>query len=672
MNIPSRKLYDSLKSRLREASAAYYNGTDLTMDDVTYDKFLRQVEAAEIEHPEWIEGDSIVAVASGADVAGDVKHSAPLLSLDNAMSADELKSWFERTRAAAYSAGLEDSYFLVEPKLDGLAIVAHYKNGRLVQVVTRGDGVSGEDVTYRGQSAKGLPTTLAKKIDVEVRGEVYMTDADFEAANAQRASLGKTAFVNPRNAAAGALRNRSDDESYPLSFACYDAVGLSGDHGYVMGQLGDLGVVLAEDVTGMPSIAYLDYESIQGAIDELGRRRPTLGFGIDGAVVKANNPIVREALGNSSRAPKWAIAFKYPAEERFTILFEVIAQVGRTGVITPRARVAPVEVGGVTVEYATMHNWDLAAERDWRIGDTVSIRRAGDVVPELVAPIVSKRTGAETPVVAPIACPRCGGALDKSEKRWRCTRGRACGLAESIRYAASRDALDIEGLGEKVINQLVEKELVSDIADLFGLSPESLKTADRMGDVSVANIIGQINKARSASRARLFTALGVRGTGRSLCRRLAKHFDSLEAFATATISQLEAVDGIGSEKSVLIRSELDDLAEVIAKLLDFGITGIDAPIATDESVPANAAVSSDALAGKSVVVTGSMVGAFADKSRNDMNELIEANGGKASSSVSAKTGLLVVGEKAGSKLEKARELGIAVMTEAEFAALLGL
>lgn len=658
MSTWTKEDYLSAKSQLREASENYYLGTDLTMDDATYDQLLRAIEAAELAHPDWVDGDSVVAVASGAAVSGDVVHTHPLLSLDNAMGDDELKTWFERAMAD-YGTAFEVA---VEPKLDGLAIVARYENGHLAQVVTRGDGLAGEDVTLRGRTAKGLPQTLTEPLSIELRGEVYMSDADFAAANVLRTANAKPAFVNPRNGAAGALRNQSDSYALPLSFACYDANGLEGSHVEAMAHAARLGATLARDVASLTG-TYTSYDDVVKVIADLGARRPSLGFAIDGAVVKANAPEVRAKLGVTSRAPKWAIAYKYPPEERLTTLVEVIAQVGRTGVITPRARVVPVEVGGVTVEFATMHNWELVQERDWRIGDTVTIRRAGEVIPELVAPLVSARKGTEAPVVAPTTCPRCGSAIDKSEKRWRCVKGRACGLVETLCYAVSRDALDIEGLGEKLVTQLVDAGLISDIADVFSLQASQLAELDRMGDQSAANVIEQIDKARSASRARLFTALGIRSTGRSLCRRLARRYMDLGELFGATVADLQEVDGIGTEKAVVIRAELDELSDLVTKLTSLGITG-----KSDDEEQAEVL----ALAGKKVVVTGSMVGVFADKSRNEMNELIESFGGKASSSVSAATDLVVAGEKAGSKATKAAELGVKVVTEAEFAELLGL
>jgi DNA ligase (NAD+) len=658
--------YEAAKARLREASEAYYLGTDLTMDDFTYDQLLHETELAELLNPTWAANDSVDAVASGASVGGDVVHTVPLLSLANSMNEAELKIWFDRMSA---DAG-DEVDLAIEPKLDGLAIVARYVDGVLTQVVTRGDGLAGEDVTLRGANAKGLPSKLTKPLSLELRGEVYMSDADFEAANVLRTANSKSAFVNPRNGAAGALRNASDTYALPLSFACYDANGIDGTHLEVMATAKKLGATLASDVADIHGVFHT-YDEIVAAISDLGARRASLGFAIDGAVVKANSPAVRERLGVSSRAPRWAIAFKYPPEERLTTLLEVQAQVGRTGVITPRARVTPVEVGGVTVEFATMHNWELATERGWKIGDTVSIRRAGEVVPELIAPLVNARKGTETDIVIPTVCPRCGSAIDKKQKRWRCVQGRACGLKETLSYAASRDALDIEGLGEKLVAQLVDAGLVSDIADVFSLTASQISGLDRMGEQSATNVIEEINKARTATRARLFTALGIRMTGRTIGRRLAKQFANLSELFNATITELQEVDGIGTEKALVIREELDDLAPLAAKLEAAGVTGNSAD-GTDGTTLAPTQSATLALAGKKVVVTGSMTGVFASKSRNEMHELIESYGGTASGSVSASTSLVVAGEKAGSKATKATELGIEVLNEAQFATLLGL
>ncbi len=651
---------------LREASRAYYEGEAIVMDDATYDTLMRAVAAVEEEPPEWASEGVSTSVAAGALEGGDVSHSSAMLSLDNAMDDDELETWYNRLSKLLAATRFD---MVVEPKLDGLAISAKYVDGRLVQVATRGDGKSGEDVTLRAGVAKGLPANLPNPISIEVRGEIVMTDADFESANALRATLGKSPFVNKRNGAAGALRGQSEEAAYPLTFACYGAYGhpsVEDDHVDAMNFVRSIGVTTAREMMGLREGTVDRFIDALEVINSFKNVRDDLDFDIDGAVIKANTKANRDLAGNSSKAPRWAIAFKYPAKERLSTLLEVNWQVGRTGVITPRARITPTEVGGVTVEFATMHNVDHIGRNGWMIGDVVGIRRAGDVVPELLPPVVGQRPSTAVAIELPTVCPRCGADIDKSQARWRCSRGRQCGAVEAISYAVSRDALDIEGMGSKLVTQLVESGRVVDVADLFTLTADELSSFDRMGETSAMNIVAQIERAKSQPLARFVTALGIQGTGRSLSRRIAATFTSLTDLLNASADQLQYVDKIGIEKSRLIVSELEDLSEAIEKLSALGLP------ATATIAPESGASTAQALAGMSVVVTGSMTGALADKSRNEMNELIESAGGKASSSVSKNTSLVVAGEAAGSKLTKANELGVKVIAPDEFAAMLGI
>jgi DNA ligase (NAD+) len=662
----SEARYNELCDLVIAASRAYYEGDDLLLDDATYDDAMRDIALAEQSTSGWATRNVAQSVAADALSGGDVTHTSAMLSLDNAMDIDELGAWFNRF---AKSIGDEKPLVVVEPKLDGLAISARYEKGILVQVATRGDGRSGEDVTLRARSAKGLPQTLGKPIDIELRGEILMSDDDFESANTVRIANGKSAFVNPRNGAAGALRSQSATYDLPLTFACYGASGNSAIDGYLhttaMDFVRQLGVQTARSLAGLDEVVQCGIEGVRAEVESFAARRATLGFAIDGAVIKANAQSARDKAGSGSKSPRWAIAFKYPAEERLSTLQEVIWQIGRTGVITPRARITPVEVGGVTVEYATMHNPQRVLDRGWMIGDVIGVRRAGDVIPELLAPLVARRTGAEEIIGLPVVCPRCHGPIDKSNLRWRCEAGRGCGSSESIEYAVGRDALDIEGMGGKVVGQLVELGRVSDVADLFTLTERDLSSLERMGEQSAKNILAQIEKAKSQLFARFVIALGIRGTGRSLSRRLVTTFQTFEALRNATVNDLASVEGIGIEKSALIREELDELDDVMAKLEALGL-------GVASSAPTASAPTSAALSGKSVVVTGSMTGPLAEFSRTGVNELIEFHGGRSSSSVSAKTSFVVAGDAAGSKLDKAKSLGIAVITPEEFAQLLGL
>ena len=672
MSATTKSQYNKAVSDIAKASKAYYTSDTLTMDDATYDALLREVTTTEAIHPEWVTTGTTTAVAAGALDQGDVTHSSAMLSLDNAMNDGELEAWFNRLSKLLAATRFD---LVVEPKLDGLAISATYVDGKLVQVATRGDGKSGEDVTARAATAKGLPTRISPPVSIEIRGEVLMTEADFEASNEIRVRLGKAPFVNARNGAAGALRKAVGDADYRLTFACYGAYGhpaVEDDYVDAMNFVRRLGVTTARSLTGLPEQAFQDLADVKNEIAGFARNRDSLGFGIDGAVVKVNTAANRSLAGEGSKAPRWAIAFKYPAQERLTTLISVNWQVGRTGVITPRAEITPTEVGGVTVTFATMHNVDHIKRNGWRIGDVVGIRRAGDVVPELLAPIVENRADTTTYAIElPVVCPRCGADVDKAQARWRCSRGRVCGAVEAISYAVSRDALDIEGMGSKLVTQLVESGRVTDVADLFTLTASELAKFDRMGETSAANIVIQIETAKTQPLARFITALGIQGTGRSLSRRIATAFPSLTELLNVGMGALNQVGGIGAEKSQLIISELVDLTEVIEKLVKLGLPATPSTTAETTSSSVDASTTQD-LAGMSVVVTGSMTGVLADKSRNEMNELIEAAGGKSSSSVSKNTSFVVAGESAGSKLDKANELGVTVLSPDEFAVMLGL
>jgi DNA ligase (NAD+) len=444
------------------------------------------------------------------------------------------------------------------------------------------------------------------------------------------------------------------------------------DYSAAITLLDELGVSTA--ATSTARIAVVDtIEAAQEYIDSLLSRRADLGFGIDGAVIKADSPADREQAGSSSRAPRWGIAFKFPADSRLTTLEEVIWQVGRTGVITPRARVKPVFVGGTTVTYATLHNPNDLARQGLMLGDTVMVLRAGEVIPRIEGAVVSARTGAEIPIEAPPVCPNCGSEIDRSQERWRCTRGRKCALPQSIRYAVARDCWDIESVGEKLVRQLVDQGLVTDVADVFALTEEHLLTLDRMGKTSAAKALAEIEKAKAQPLARTLTALGVRGTGRSMSRRIARYFATMDAIQAADAPALEAVDGIGPERAPLIVEELIELAPVIAKLREAGVSmvepGATGPVAVSEEEAVGDGLPLTGEKGKpmSVVVTGKMTGPLAALSRNEMNELIERAGGKSSGSVSKNTGLLVAAEEGSSKYQKALDLGVPIETPDQFA-----
>ncbi|MEJ3749995.1 NAD-dependent DNA ligase LigA [Actinomycetes bacterium KLBMP 9797] len=671
--------YEAAIAAVKAAATTYYSGSQLLMDDATYDALLARVAATEAAHPEWKADDSPTeVVAAGAGVVGDVEHSSPMLSLDNVFDEETLRRWGARLeRLLDRPAG----GYTVEPKIDGLAIAARYVDGELTLVATRGDGRAGEDVTGQARRAVGLPARLTEPVTVEIRGEVFMTDADFAEANVLRTGHGEPAFAHPRSAAAGTLRAVDRAYEAPLSFLAYAVHGLDGaegepvPHSVAMARIGALGVATtATSAAGMPLCATL--EDVLAAVASLQARRGELGFGVDGAVIKADSPADRERAGFSSRAPRWGIAYKFPADTRTTRLRAIEVQVGRTGVITPVAVLEPVVVGGVTVTSATLHNFDDLVRRNVRAGDTVFVRRAGDVIPEITGAKLDDRPADAAPFEPPVSCPRCGGDIDRSQKRWRCTRGRACGAHESLTYYTARDSMDIEGLGDKIINMLVAAGLVTDPADLYDLDVPVLVGLDRMGDVSAGKLVANIQASKERPLSRVLTGLGVRMTGRSISRRLARHFGTMQALLDATVDDLQQVDGIGPERAVTIAAELAEIAPVIAKLAARGVNltepGSPALTAGPGPAPGSAPESAPLPLQKpdgtpmTVVVTGAVPGL----TRNEGNEAVETLGGKSSGSVSKRTDLVVVGDGAGSKADKAEQLGVRILPADQFAALL--
>ncbi|WP_328404405.1 NAD-dependent DNA ligase LigA [Streptomyces sp. NBC_00390] len=674
-----------------QAAAAYYATGESTLDDDTYDRLVRGIAAYEQAHPDEISADSPTGKVAGGAAVGDVPHTIPMLSLDNVFSAEQLAAW---AASVERRIGRPVEVWSVEPKLDGLAIAARYEKGRLTRLVTRGDGSAGEDVSHAIGTVVGLPDELTEPVTLEVRGEVLMTNEQFEAANTVRTGHGGAPFANPRNGAAGTLRAKDRAYTVQMTFFGYGALALPDSeadlaqrlgewpHSQVMRYVADLGVHTA-DSTAVAPRTLTTVDEIQARIDEIGAARPELPFGIDGIVVKADAAADQAAAGSGSRAPRWAIAYKLPAVEKVTTLLDVEWNVGRTGIIAPRAVLEPVEIDGSTVTYATLHNPSDITRRDLRLGDRVMVYKAGDIIPRIEAPVAHLRTGDEKPIAFPDACPQCGSDIDTSEQRWRCVRGRNCHLVASVSYAAGRDQLDIEGLGATRVVQLVDAGLVGDIADLFTLTREQLLELDRMGATSTDNLLAAIETARTRPLSRVFCALGVRGTGRSMSRRIARHFATMEHVRAADVEALQQVDGIGAEKARTVVAELAELAPLIDRLTAAGVNmsepGATPPVAgpaadgedgkegTGQGVEQSR--TTGPLDGMTVVVTGAMTGALEKLSRNQMNELIERAGGKSSSSVSKRTSLLVAGEGAGSKRAKADELGTRIAAPDEFAAM---
>ncbi|GAA2091045.1 NAD-dependent DNA ligase LigA [Kitasatospora saccharophila] len=661
---------DAVATAARAAAAYYADGTT-TLGDDEYDALARAIAAYEQAHPEQVSEQSPTGKVAGGAAVGDVPHSVPMLSLDNVFSGEELADW---AASLERRLGRAPAGWCVEPKLDGLAVAARYEGGVLRRVLTRGNGLAGEDITHTAGDVLGLPTVLTEPLDVELRGEVLLTHAQFERANEVRTAHGAVPFANPRNGAAGTLRAKDRPYRIELTFFGYDAVGLDEElaHSALLERLAALGANTAASTAAAP-LRCAGVEEVQRRVEEITALRSELPFGIDGVVVKADDAADQAQAGSGSRAPRWAVARKLAAEHKVTRLLAVEWAVGRTGVIAPRAVLEPVVIDGVTVSFATLHNPADITRRGLMLGDRVFVYRAGDVIPRVEAPLVAERTGEERPIVFPAACPRCGEAIDTGEQRWRCVRGRNCQTVASIVYAAGRDQLDIEGLGSTRAVQLVESGLVRDLADVFTLTREQLLSLERMGDTSTENLLAAIETARTRPLNRVLCALGVRGTGRSMSRRIAAHFGSMAAIRAADAESLAAVEGIGPEKARLVVSELADLTDLLDRLAELGVgtrvTEPTAPAPTAEPAEDAAAGAAGPLAGQAVVVTGAMTGPLAALSRNEVNELVERAGGKSSSSVSKRTTLLVAGEKAGSKRTKAEELGIRILTPEEFATL---
>ncbi|MEU9105662.1 NAD-dependent DNA ligase LigA [Streptomyces xanthophaeus] len=669
-SMSSRAEYEAALSRLREASQAYYADGDSALDDASYDLLRLAVLAWEQGNPAEVSPDSPTGlVADGAAPVGDVAHTTRLLSLDNVFDAEGLVAWgasVQRRLGRAPAGG-----FTVEPKIDGAAVAGRYRDGRLVQIITRGDGSHGEDVSHVIGQIDGLPERLSVPATVEVRGEVAFTQEQFETANAVRTAHGAQPFVNPRNGTAGTLRAKDRPYRLQMTFWAYGAVELDGvpflqpgaAHAETLQAVAAAGVrTTADSAAGLHVVAEL--AAAQQQVDAIAAMRAQLPVGIDGVVIKLNEAAEQQEAGVGSRFPHWAIAFKLPAVERQTVLEDVVWEVGRTGVLAPTAVLAPVVIDGSTVTRATLHNPADIRRRDLHIGDTVTVYKAGDIIPRVQAAVVGLRPAGATEVPLPESCPRCGGEISKAQERWRCAQGTACALPALIEYAAGREMLDIDGLGRTYVAALVASGDVTDIADLFTLTPDQLTVASGSSKRAV-KLAEQIAAAKARPLNRVFCALGVLGTGRSMSRRIARHFGTMDAIRQADAAAMQDVEGIGPEKAPVVVEQVAALAPVIDKLVAAGVN------MTEPKDPA--AQAGGPLDGKVVVVTGKMAGPLDGMGRSEMNALIEKAGGRAGSSVSSRTSVLVsapsANGKPSSKAVKAAELGVEVITPEAFAEL---
>ena len=648
-----------LRQELNEAGYRYYVLDDPTMPDHEYDRKLRRLEELEAEHPEEITSDSPTQRVGAAPLESfqQITHPVPLESLQDVFSAEEVADF-----GARMSEALGAVEYSVEPKVDGLSVALEYRDGVFVSGATRGDGRIGEDVTENLRTIRSIPMILPDKLPrLIVRGEVFMSKKVFHKLNEEREMRGEALFANPRNAAAGSLRQldskicakrRLDIRVFNLQLA----------EGRTFANHGESIDYLA--LQGFPMIPCKIMNSIEDVnreIENLNENRAQLPFDMDGAVVKVNSLTQRRTVGSTAKCPRWAIAYKYPPERKPTKVVDIVVQVGRTGVLTPKVVVEPVRLAGTTVTNATLHNQDFIDEKDIRIGDTVIVQKAGEIIPEVVEVVRDLRPDGTFPYHLPGICPVCGAvvARDEDGAALRCT-GAQCPaqLHRTITHFASRDAMDIEGLGPAVVSQLIESGLIASSADLYYLKAEDLARLDRMGEKSAANAIKAIHESRSRGLERLLYALGIRQVGQKAGKVLAAHFKTFDAFADATEEELTAIDDVGALTAAYIRKWMNDpqSQKLIARLKEAGV-----------SMDAAQQSAGEQFKGMTFVLTG----ALERFTRDEAAEMIEARGGKASGSVSKKTTYVVAGENAGSKLRKASELGIPVLTEDEFAAMLG-
>ncbi len=667
----ARRRCAELRELITRYDYDYYVLDNPSVPDAEYDRLMRELLALEAEHPELISPDSPTQRVSGQVAAGfaPVHHRVPMLSLDNAFSDEDILAFDRRVRERL-ERDEQPLTYCAEPKLDGLALSLTYRHGRLALAATRGDGTSGEDVTANVRTIRTVPLTLrgAFPADVEVRGEVFMPLAGLARLNAAAAAAGDKLYANARNAAAGSLRQLDPriTAQRPLD-AFFYGYGFWADAPPVS-QTEMLERIASWGLRVCPLV-----RTVQGAqgcltyFHELSERRASLPYQIDGVVYKVDSRADQERLGYVSRAPRWAVAHKFPAEEALTVVRDIEFQVGRTGVLTPVARLAPVAVGGVTVSNATLHNYDELRRKDVRVGDTVVVRRAGDVIPEVVRVLPERRpVQAQSPPL-PAHCPVCGAEVVQveGEAAARCSGAFSCPAQrrEALRHFASRRALDIEGLGTKLIDQLVEQGMVRDPSDLYRLDAHRLAALERMGEKSAMKLVAALERSKHTTLERLLYALGIPGVGETTARDLAHHFGSLQGLQEATIEQIQAVPDVGPTIAASIHSFFADerhrrqIAELRALGVSFEEPGPAEPPATNSALP---------LAGITVVLTGSL----STMTREHAAELLRARGARVSSSVSAKTHYVVAGADAGSKLARAQALGVPVLDEQGLAELL--
>ena len=662
MSAPASQRYAKLLEEVRRHDRLYYVEASPEISDAAYDRLYRELQDLEKAHPELIDENSPTKKVGGTplDSFRTIRHAVPMQSLNNTYSEEELGEFLDRVAKNLHGQSAE---FAIEPKVDGVAVSVRYENGRLVQGLTRGDGEKGDDITENLKTIRNLPLSVKglPKV-IEFRGEVYLPEPAFAALNRAREKTGEPVFANPRNAAAGTLKLLDSREvaRRPLAVVFY---GL----GEVVGTKTDSQVELHRQISkwGLPGHTWFRHvhgaEGVLGAVRELDQDRTRFPFATDGAVIKVSRFDQQKVLGSTDKAPRWAIAYKYAPEQAETRLHAVTFQVGRTGVITPVAELDPVQLSGTTVARATLHNFEEIARKDIRVGDLVTVEKAGEIIPAVISVNLKKRPKDSQPIHPPKQCPVCGGPLRKEEVFLRCTSRDCIGqLKRRLQHFAHRGAMDIEGMGEAMVGQLIDAGLVQHLEQIYHLTAEALAELERMGEKSAANLIAGIEASKTRPLWRLIFGLGIPQVGAVLAEALARHFQSLEKLEKATVEDLVQVKDVGQKVAEEIVAFFREPSS--RRLLQ----GLKKAGCNFHALPEELAVRGGVFSGKKFVITGTL-----SAPREDFTRRIQSLGGSVSGSVSAKTDYLLAGEEAGSKLDKAKASGVRILTEKEFEKLAG-
>ncbi len=658
--IQAKQRIEELRKEVEYHAKRYYDDDKPEISDFEYDMLMVELRNLEKEFPEYKSKESLTQKVGGHVKEGfeKVTHEVPLQSLQDVFSIEEVEEYVKKIDEKAEENKIENKTYVIETKIDGLSAALEYKQGKFVRGATRGNGLVGEDVTQNLKTIKTIPLELTEKIDITVRGEVFISKTDFEKMNQEREENEEELFANARNAAAGSLRQLDSKitSTRPLDIYIFNVQKIEGkefnSHFEELEYLSKLGFNV-----NPVRIPCKTIEEIEKAIQKIGDDREELSFGIDGAVVKVDDLKFREILGTTAKTPRWAIAYKYPPETKETKLKDIVCQVGRTGVITPMAILEPVKVAGSTISKTTLHNQDFIKEKELKIGDTVVIQKAGDVIPEIVKVQKEKRTGEEKDFEMPKVCPVCGAEAvrEEGESAIRCT-GIECPakLYRNLVHFVSREAMNIDGLGESIIGQLLDRKLIQNIADIYTLKFEDIASLKKNGQKFAQNLVDSINKSKENDLHRLITALGIRHVGVKASKILARKYKTIDNLMKATTEELSEINDIGPIVANSIREFFiqDQTKDLIEKLKQAGVNL--------ESLEEN--VEDERFEGKTFVLTGSLE----NYTRGEAANIIEKFGGKTSSSVSKKTDYVLAGEEAGSKLTKAQSLGVTIITEAEF------